>query len=77
MRLTIICMISNGSLSAFSAGVAQSSQLRQDPVQRVRAAGAAPAGSAAPTTRPGLQFAPGTTPPATNLPRGSLLDLSV
>jgi hypothetical protein len=70
-------MISNGSLSAFSAGISQPAQLRQDPVQRVRATSAAPAGGPAPTTRPGLQFAPGSTPPAANLPRGSLLDLSV
>ena len=73
MRMTILRMISTGSLSAFSASIAQT---RPGQVQGVRALGTAAAGSGTATAAGRPVFAPvqGASP---FLPRGSLLDLSV
>jgi len=77
MRLTLLRMISNGSLSAFSASVAHSLPARQDGVQRVRALGTGQPGGSTQNARPGFQAAPVAPAPGQILPRGSLLDLSV
>ena len=71
-------MISNGSLAAFSAAALSSvpPSSAQRPVQQAAArAQTQPGNGGAPRTP--LQAAPGQTPPSSNLPRGSLLDLSV
>jgi hypothetical protein len=81
MRMMMHCMSSTGSLSAFSASVAQTGIGQARPVQNVRAMDgtAAPtgqasggAGRAGPSPRTGE-----TAPPTRSLPRGSLLDLTV
>ena len=80
MQFTILRMISNGSLSAFSASVAQNGigALQATPqLQRIR--------SQAPAQSSGMNAAPAGSPrpappqvqPGQILPRGSLLDLSV
>jgi len=78
MQLTILRMISNGSLSAFSASVAQSGITAVQgaaPVQRIRAQSSPPQtnGLSGSAGRP----MPPPTQPGQVLPRGSLLDLSV
>jgi hypothetical protein len=76
-------MISSGSLAAFSASVLNgaSSVPATRPVQQA-AAGRAPvqnqaALSSTSVMRPPAQIVPGQLAPGQNLPRGSLLDLSV
>ena len=79
MQLTILRMISNGSLSAFSASISQGGiggVHGPAPVQRIRAQSPAPQAtglSASPAGRP----MPPPVQPGQVLPRGSLLDLSV
>ena len=79
MQLTILRMISNGSLSAFSASVAQNgigSVNASAPIQRIRAQ--APPQSNGVTAAPGGgRPMPPPVQPGQALPRGSLLDLSV
>jgi hypothetical protein len=78
MQLTILRMISNGSLAAFSASIAQSgigSVNASQPVQRIRAQ--APPQSNGVTASPGARPTPPPVQPGQILPRGSLLDLSV
>jgi hypothetical protein len=79
MRLTIIRMLSNSSLSAFSSSNAVSSTQRTSSVQKVRSLSEQPqaATGASPVT-PNKTL--GTLPsvqPGRVMPRGSLLDLSV
>jgi hypothetical protein len=78
MQLTILRMISNGSLSAFSASVAQSGigpVNALPPAQRIRAQ--APPQSNGVSAAPGARPTPPPVQPGQILPRGSLLDLSV
>lgn len=78
MHLTILHMISNGSLSAFSASVAKGALgpvNAATPVQRIRAQ--APSQPAGVATAPGGRSTPPPVQPGQILPRGSLLDLSV
>jgi hypothetical protein len=79
MRLMMHCMSSTGSLSAFSASVVQSGIGPGRPVQGVRALdGTTPTGQAsAGPVRAGPPRTGETAPPTRNLPRGSLLDLTV
>ncbi len=79
MQLTILRMISNGSLSAFSASVAQSGigpLNASQPVQRIRAQ-APPQSNGVSASPGGGRPTPPPVPPGQILPRGSLLDLSV
>jgi hypothetical protein len=72
--MTILRMISTGSLSAFSASIAQA---RLGQVQGVRVLGTQPQAAPAqqsPVLQPNAQAAPAD---GRILPRGSLLDLSV
>ena len=77
MRLMILRMISTGSLSAFSASVAQSRLGQTSPIHPARAL--SPSRSP-PRSRqlPGLPSGSQAVPTGNRtLPRGSLLDLSV
>jgi hypothetical protein len=79
MQLTILRMISNGSLSAFSASVAQSGMTAIQgaaPVQRIRSQSSAPQTNGLSGPAAGRPMPP-PTQPGQVLPRGSLLDLSV
>jgi hypothetical protein len=73
MRITILRMISTGSLSAFSASIAQT---RLGQVQGVRALGTQPQ-AASPQVPTGTPSQPPAQGAGQFLPRGSLLDLSV
>jgi hypothetical protein len=78
MHLTILRMISNGSLSAFSASLSQGGVgpvNAATAVQRVRAQ--APAQSSGVSAAPSGRPQPPPVQPGQVLPRGSLLDLSV
>lgn len=73
MHMTILRMLSTGSLAAFSANVMQVGLAQAHPV---RAFGGQAQPQAAPPAPPSAT--PGTAMPAGRvLPRGSLLDLSV
>jgi len=78
MQLTILHMISNGSLSAFSASLANGgigAARGVSPVQRVRSQ--APAQQSGVNASPSVRQPPASAQPGQVLPRGSLLDLSV
>ncbi len=77
MRLMILRMISTGSLSAFSASVAQSRLGQTSPIHPARAL--SPESKPAPLQQlPGLPSGSQAVPTGNRtLPRGSLLDLSV
>jgi hypothetical protein len=77
MRVTILRMLSTGSLTGFSTSVAQAGL---GPIQPARAVSGqtlqtAPAPQSSSTGSPGGSL--GTPPSGRILPRGSLLDLSV
>ncbi|MFH5926645.1 hypothetical protein [Roseomonas xinghualingensis] len=69
---TILRMISTNSLAAFTQDVARAAGI--GPVQPVRSGGGGPSAQATPAQRL-LESVP--PPPATPMPRGSLLDLRV
>jgi len=78
MDVTILRMISTGSLSAFSAGATNGALGRIAPsaaMQQVRAQSSSPPNSLA--ASPGGRSLPPSVQPGQILPRGSLLDLSV
>ena len=79
MQLTILRMISNGSLSAFSASVVQNgigAVQPSTPVQRIRAQSPPPQANGMNGSAAGRPMPP-PVQPGQVLPRGSLLDLSV
>jgi len=78
MNLSILRMISPGSLSAFSASASNGAVGRAaapEAIQQVRALAPQPRNGLA--ASPGGRNFPPATQPSQNLPRGSLLDLSV
>ena len=75
MRLTVLCMLSTASLSAFSHA-ATARVDRSGPVQAVRDRAPMQVQASAPTVQQAKPDASGTAPRGP-LPRGSLLDLSV
>jgi len=83
MDLTMLRMISTGSLSAFSAGatngaigsVAPATAIRPIATQQVRAQSSSPPNGL--SASPGGRSLPPAVQPGQTLPRGSLLDLSV
>jgi hypothetical protein len=78
MDLSILRMISTGSLSAFSAGATNGAIGRVPPpeaIRQARAQSAPPPNSL--SAAPGGRTTPPTVQPGQTLPRGSLLDLSV
>ena len=78
MDLTILRMISTGSLSAFSASATNGAigPVAAPPaIRQVRAQSPSPPSGLA--ASPGLRNFPPAVQPGQNLPRGSLLDLSV
>ena len=78
MHVTILRMLSTGSLAAFPASVAQPGLGQVQPARAVagQTLQAAPA-SPQPSSNGSLGGALGTPPSGRVLPRGSLLDLSV
>ena len=79
MRLTILRMLSNTSLSAFSNSNAVGSTARSAPVRQVRSLSEQPQAGGPQSPAPAGK-ALGTLPsvqPGRIMPRGSLLDLSV
>lgn len=75
MRLTVLCMLSTASLSAFSHA-ATARVDRSAPVQAVRDRAPTQVQAPAPTMQPSKPDVSGPAP-RESLPRGSLVDLSV
>jgi hypothetical protein len=75
MDLTLLRMISTGSLSAFSAGATNGALGQLGAVRPARAQAPPPTDGVA--AAPGTRASPPASEPGKIAPRGSLLDLSV